>query len=247
MENKQGKKLSKRQALRDQRTRQAKNQRILIISGVAIFAVAVIALIVFTNPGITGNAGEFVRVTPIAFQNVDGTRMGDPNAKVVIELFEDFKCGACANFNEFIEPLVIEQLVNTGKVYFIFRNLPFLDDRSNVKDSDNAANAVMCASEQGEFWNYKKILFTNLNGSPGEFNSTRLVAFAESLGLDKNQFQQCLRENRYQSQIDQDIALANDLNVTGTPSLFVNGVQIRPGFVPSFEDINQAVEAALAQ
>jgi protein-disulfide isomerase len=239
---------SKRQQVREQRSRKARQQRLLVVGAIVLVVALFVGLLVI--PAIARNnapVGEFTRVTPRSLQNVDGLSMGDPNAPVKIDVFEDFKCSACQGYNENIEPLVISELVDTGKVFYTFRNFPFLDDGLAVKDSDTAANAAMCASEQNRFWDYKLILFTNLNFVSGEFSINRLQAFADSLGLDTEQFNQCLDERRFKTEIDADLALGQQMGVNGTPSVFVNGTIIKPGFVPSFEEISAAVEAEINQ
>jgi protein-disulfide isomerase len=188
-----------------------------------------------------------VQITPVPHSNEDGTALGDPNAPVKIEVFKDFQCSACKSFSQAVEPQVISELVEAGKVYYIFHQYPFMDDRSGVKDSDNGAHASMCAAEQNRFWDYKSMLFANLNYVAGEFNDKRMLAFAEALGLDMAEFESCYNDRRYQDEIDQDIALGEEYGVTGTPSIFVNGQIVKPGYVPSFEEIAQAVEAALSQ
>jgi protein-disulfide isomerase len=90
------------------------------------------------------------------------------------------------------------------------------------------------------------MLFANWNGeNQGSLRDKRLIAFAEAIGLDMNAFQACFSENRYKTQIDADLAMGNKWGVNGTPSVFVNGLLIKPGYVPEFTDIQQAVEAAL--
>ena len=138
-------------------------------------------------------------------------------------------------------------MVASGKVYYTFRHFPFLDDNAASRESDQAANASMCAAEQGRFWDYHDILFANWNSeNAGAFSDRRLVAYAETINLDMDSFNSCFEANKYKAQIDEDLAAGNRAGVTGTPSLFVNGQQLTPGFIPSFEDISQAVEAALA-
>ncbi len=239
---------SKRQQVREERARKARQQRLLVVGAIVLVVALFVGLLVI--PAIARNnapVGEFTRVTPRSLQNVDGLTMGDPNAPVKMDVFEDFKCSACQGYNENIEPLVISELVDTGKVFYTYRNFPFLDDGLAIKDSDNAAHAVMCAAEQDRFWDYKLILFTNLNFVSGEFSINRLEAFADSLGLDTEQFSQCLDERRFKAEIDSDLSLGQQMGVTGTPSVFVNGVIIKPGFVPSFEEISAAVEAQINQ
>jgi protein-disulfide isomerase len=60
-----------------------------------------------------------------------------------------------------------------------------------------------------------------------------------------NDFNGCFRENRYKAQIDQDTRDAAQLGVTGTPSVFVNRTAVTPGYVPTYEAIKAAVDAAL--
>ena len=139
---------------------------------------------------------------------------------------------------------MIKELVDTGQAYYVFYQFPFLDDRAASKDSDRSANAALCAADQGRFWDFKKLLFANQTHVAEEFSDKRLLAFADSLGLDKGKFEACYNGSSFQSQIDKDMALGRDRGITGTPTVFINGVDIAPGRVPTFEEIQQAVQAA---
>ena len=110
-----------------------------------------------------------------------------------------------------------------------------------------AALASECAAEQNRFWDYKNILYTNLNHVEGEFSDKRLAAFADSLGLNMDQFETCYGERRYSEKINQDIALGVQMGVTGTPTVYVNGEDVSPGRVPTFDQINALVIAALRE
>lgn len=237
--------LTKRQAVRDKRRQQQRRQRLIVLLVVIGAALIISGLLIL--PSLLP-AGDIVQITPQSRPMADGRNLGDPNAPVKIEVFEDFQCPSCRSYSEQIEPQIIETYVATGKVYYTFRHFPFLDDNQLRKESDQAANASMCAAEQGRFWDYHDILFANWNGeNQGAFLDNRLVAFAEALGLDMAAFNACFEENRYKTEIDADLALGKELGVSGTPSVFVNREQLTPGFVPSFADIAQAVEAALPQ
>ncbi|HEX6303967.1 MAG TPA: thioredoxin domain-containing protein, partial [Anaerolineales bacterium] len=151
-------------------------------------------------------------------------------------------------FTEDIEPLVIENYVSGGQVRYVFRHFPFLDDQAAGSESDQPASASMCAAEQGRFWDYHDMLFANWNGeNQGAFIDKRLVAFAEALNLDMDEFNACFEQNEYQDVIAEDLAAGRQAGVTGTPSVLVNGSMISPGFVPSFQDIEAAVRAELDQ
>jgi len=238
-------KMSKRQMMREKRARQARLQRLGIIGIIVVGALLVAAALVYPN---LKSVGEIVTVEPNPRPLADGTAMGDPNAPVVIDVFEDFQCPACRTYTEEIETHITETYVATGQVYYVFHQYPFLDSASINKESHQAANASMCAQEQGLFWEYHDILFANWNGeNTGAFSDRRLVAFAETLGLDMGLFTDCFKENRYRNEIQADFDLGTEMGVSGTPSIFVNRQQVTPGFIPSFDDIKQAVEAALVQ
>lgn len=238
---------SRRQQIRDQRIQKQRRQRLLTILLITGGALVIAGLLI--APSLRNSlapVGEIVQITPEARPMVDGTALGDPNAPVLIEVFEDFQCPACRTYSSDIEPLVVENYVATGKVRYVFRHYPFLDDRSTAKESDQAANASMCAAEQGKFWEYHDFLFANWNSeNAGAYSDKRLVAFAEALGLNMGDFNACFNENRYKDDIQRDVSEGTQKGVTGTPSVYVNGQILRPGFVPSYDDIVQAVEAAL--
>lgn len=248
MNQKPGKQpLSKRQMLRQQRSQEARRQKLITIGVIAVIAIIFIALIAIPQvQRANAPVGEFTRITPEVYPQENGLSIGDPNAPVKIEIFEDFKCSACQAFSQSIEPRIIAELVQTGKAYYTFHNYPFLDDNSVVKDSDISASAAMCAADQNRFYDYKKILYTNLNYVAGEFSNSRVTAFAESIGLDMDAFESCFKDDKFADKIKEDENLAAEMKVSGTPSVFVNGEQIAPGFVPSFDQINEAVQKALA-
>ena len=175
----------------------------------------------------------------------EGLTLGDVNAAAKIEVFEDFQCPSCSKFSKEIEPLVLEQLVATGKAYYIFQNFPFLDASTTTKESRGAANASLCANEQGKFWEYHDVLFANWNGeNQGAFSADHLVEFADALKLNLNDFQACVDADRYAKDVQATYENGVAMGVTGTPSVFVNGTMITPGYIPSFKDIAAAVDAA---
>ncbi len=163
---------------------------------------------------------------------------------MVVEVFSDFQCPACARFAESVEPLIVNSYVADGRVRFIYRQYPFLDDRVSRKESDQAANASMCAADQGRFWDYHDTLFANWSGeNQGAYANKRLVAMAEALNLDMGAFNSCFDDNQFEADINADLALGEQYGVNATPSIFVNGVRVES---PDPTSIQQAIEQALA-
>ena len=240
---------SLRKDMKDKRRKQSQKQRqmatLAIIGGVALL-VGLIVLSGFLKS--SAPVGDFTVITPDVHPQVNGTAMGDPNAPVRIDVFEDFQCPACQYYSENIEHQVIDNLISNGKVYYVFHNYPFLDDRAATKESDQAANASMCAADQGRFWDYHQMLYANWKGeNEGNLSDKRLTAFADALGLDIDKFSTCFKANQFKDQINADLQAGQDMGAQGTPSVFVNGKIVAPGQVPSFEEIRAAVEAALNQ
>lgn len=246
MSKKQIESTSKRQLRKEEIRRKERQQKVITLGFISVIALVLVALIVIPSVQKAANpAGEFNQITPQAYPNENGTKLGDPNAKVSIQLFEDFQCSACEVYHKQIEPDVINRIIATGMAYYEFYQYPFMDDRSVQKDSDRAAMASECAAEQNRFWDYKSMLYNNRTGIQGQFSDIRLEAFAESLNLDLQQFNSCIQSGKYQSKIDADLSLGAELGVNGTPSLFVNGIEASPGQVPTFERIMEIVQQEL--
>ncbi len=245
--------MSRRQEMRDKRRRERVRNKVVVIVLVVIGALLVTFALVWPTiqSEFFATPISVISITPQTYNApVDGTSMGSPSAPVRLDVWEDFQCPACANFSLSVMPQVIASYVDTGQVLYTFRFYPFIDNYSNTRESDQAANAAMCASEQQRFWDYQDMLFTNWDGeNDGAFADPRLVRFAEVLELNMDQFNACFDESRYQADIDRDFAALEAAGGRGTPFVMVDGVHIVSSageqYVPRFEDIAAAIEAAL--
>ena len=195
--------------------------------------------------------GTVYPITPRARFKAEGVAAGDPQAKVRIDVYEDFQCPACREYTQSLEPQIMRNEVTSGRVYYVFHSFLVIDQAtwdSPKKESHQAANAAMCAADQNRFWDYHDILFNNWTGeNVGDDTDPRLIAYAQSLNLDMQKFNACFKANSFKAKIDADIAFATKLGVDGTPSLFVNGVQVTPGYMPTYNLILQAIKDAGAK
>lgn len=247
--------MSKRQEIRARRRREQIRNRIiiilLVIAGALLVAFALI-LPSIQNATKAANATRtaenytpppVLTITPrLINAKVDGVHLGDPNAPVKVDAYEDFRCSACLYFVQNTEPLIIQNYVETGKVYYTFHNYIVIDRGDGTDASLRSANAAMCANEQGRFWDYHDTLFVNqVTEDATLFTDARLTAMAQNLKLDMTAFDQCFKARKYAGDIQKDIDQAAALGVTGTPSVFVNG-----SFISNFNQVPQAIDAALA-
>ena len=226
-----------RNELREKRSRGRRRSRIfavLIAVGTGLLLAAFLVV-----PSLQP-AGEVIIPDSFPRPQAQGSAMGDPNAPVKIEEFSDFQCSYCARFSVETEPRIVEDYVATGKVYFVYKNYAFLG-----QPSVDAAEASLCAADQGKFWEYHDILFVNQQeGDARAFSDSRLEAFAGAIGLDVAAFSECLGDNRRMDQVRQEYAEGAALGVSSTPTFFVNGREVK-GAQP-FEVFQAEIEAALA-
>ncbi len=233
--------LSKREQLREKRRRAQKQKRLLYIGIAAVLALVIAGILIY--PSLT--PVNYVMITPVVRPNEQGLSFGDPNAPVKVIEAADFQCPWCKTFTEEYEVDFISQYVDTGQVYFTYLPFSFLDqyDRRvpSLKESHAAAEAAYCANDQGRFWDYRDIIYANQTSeNAGDFTDKRLTAFAQGLGLNMSQFNDCYTSGKYQQQIIDDYNTAINYNFTQTPSFLVDGE------VVTLDKLNAAVDAALA-
>lgn len=158
--------------------------------------------------------------------------LGAQDAKLVIVEFSDFQCPKCA-----VEFPIIRQIVDKyqDKVRFIYRHFPIYDGSLLL------SQASWCAYEQDKFWSVHDRLFLNQGKINTQEDVLRLIGQS---GVDLNQFNQCMQEEKYKDQVIIDAQDGVDLGVKGTPTFFINGNRIA-GVIPEAdweEIINQALE-----
>jgi protein-disulfide isomerase len=173
---------------------------------------------------------------PLAVENM----LGDPDAPVTIIVYSDFQCIYCMNYWEDTEPQIIENYVKTGQVYYIYHSFgDFLGP-----ESATAAEAAYCAGDQDMFWDYHDLLFQNWAGEgTGDYSPDRLRGYAEELGLDANQFTDCLESGAHASTVDQDVTEGQANGIRATPSFLING-ELVEGALP-YSTFESKIKAAL--
>ena len=98
---------------------------------------------------------------------------------------------------------------------FVFRDLPL----PNHSRAAPAAEAALCAHEQGRFWAYHGRLFEN----QGALGDESLKQIAADLRLDTREFNQCVDSDKFRGAVQQSLLEANELGLGSTPSFFING------------------------
>ena len=225
-----------RNRIKKRREKEQQRRRLYWILGIA--GVAIIVALIVILPLLQGPE-EVVSPSNFDWPQAEGTGMGDPDAPVVIIEYSDFQCPFCRQFHEQTLPSIVDNHVRTGEVYFEYRHFPFIG-----RESLEAANASLCAAEQGQFWPYAAYLFANQTGeNVGAFSEARLQGIAQELGVDMDSFEQCSSRNEMADQVQADYAQALDSGVNSTPTFYVNGKQVS-GALP-YAQFQAEIEAAL--
>lgn len=205
------------------------------------------------TPSGTANAGEAAEVAPEAPVNLDEAmwaevlknpvaEMGESDAKVTMVEFTDYQCPFCARYFSDTMSQIKQNFVDTGKIRYVLRDLP-LSFHPNAKP---AALAARCAGDQEKYMEMHDALYTsqdswaNLSDPKENF-----VKLATDLGLNVGTFTSCYDDGKYNDEIDADLALANKVGASGTPTFYINGKQV-VGAQP-YSAFQTELDAALAE
>lgn len=161
-----------------------------------------------------------------------------------IVIYTDFECGACGRLHSEVEPEVRERYVATGKVQIEVRLLGAMSS-----DSTRAAEAALCAGDQGKLSEYTDALFDDYRAySEGEdidvFSVEALTSLASELDLDGAAFVSCLNGEAKKAEVEENMNMAQADGVSTLPALLVGNVTIQ-GRKP-LETYVQAIDQALA-
>jgi len=173
---------------------------------------------------------------------------GNADAPVIMIEFSDFQCPFCLRFYEQTLPAIIENYVDTGKVKFVYRDLPLDSLHPNARPVHIAAE---CADEQGKFWDYHDMLFDNQSEwgrLPAADLQNTLTQYASDLGLESASFETCLESDAIADEVNKDTLDAARYGATGTPAFFIGNE--KDGFIKlsgaqPYQTFQAAIDAQL--
>jgi protein-disulfide isomerase len=139
-----------------------------------------------------------------ALTNVRGS--GD----ITVVEYSDTECPFCKRFHPTMQKVVEEY---DGKVAWGYKHFPLL---SLHPKAQRESEATECAAEQKKFWEYTDLLFEKTPAN-NKLEDDQLFAFADEVGLDRKQFDDCLESGKYTEKVKADTAEAQQMGGTGTP------------------------------
>jgi protein-disulfide isomerase len=144
-------------------------------------------------------------------------RMGAKFPRVTILEFVDYACGPSRKFAPALNEVMTK---HAGEVALVIRHLPLHGGPSAF-----AARAAVCASGQGKFEPYHRLLMSH-----AMLQRDSLVLYASRVGVpDTIAFRTCMGRDATASVVAADVSDANTLGVKGTPTILVNGEEYAGG------------------
>jgi protein-disulfide isomerase len=190
-----------------------------------------------------------VKTTPPDIAS-SGQVLGDPNAPATVDVYSDFRCTGCFAFAMEIEPNIVKDYVATGKAKLVYHDYVIIDHLTGGTESRDAANAALCAADQGKFWLFHDWLFTNQSAQEknGYMTIDRLLYMGKAAGLNMATFEPCVRQGSHLDQVAAEESAAPS-GVSSTPTIFVNGTKVEnpngANYIPTYDDIKAAIEGVL--
>lgn len=147
---------------------------------------------------------------------------GDLTGVPVVDIWEDFQCPVCARFTQ-TNGDYIEKLIEEKKAKVVYHTLSFLGPESVL-----AANAAACSSDENKFLGFHKAFYANLPAeNSGAVTSDYLIALGQGVGITSDKFKSCVANLEYSGWVNNVAASGSEQNVNSTPTVFVNGKEIR--------------------
>jgi protein-disulfide isomerase len=157
---------------------------------------------------------------------------GPKDAPVVLIEFSDYECPRCAEIQSLVKQVLAAY---PTKVRMVSREFPL----SRHVYARKAAQAALCAFEQGKYWEYTALLYKNQLA----LDESYLMQYAALVGMDKANLAAHLKSGFHEKAVQEDLDEGLQVGVNGTPTFFINGKRLEDR---SFEGFKQAIDRALA-
>lgn len=188
--------------------------------------------------------------------------LGNPNAPIKIVEYSDTACPFCKMFHATMRK-VMNEYGKSGKVAWVYRHFPIdkpgtrPDGSALHPNSGNEAEATECANALGgneKFWGFINKVYeitpSVTQTTPDGLDQKQLPIIAKSLGLNVDDFNNCLVSKKFRDKIDTQYNDGLNLGIEGTPTSFIvsKGKQtIKIEGAQSYENIKQAIDALIKE
>lgn len=165
---------------------------------------------------------------------------GNKDSKVVLVEYGDFQCPGCGAAHPTIKSLSEKY---ESQMAFVYRNFPLTNIHPNARAAAAAAEA---AGKNDKYWEMHNTIFENQDAwssaSTGERGAI-FAGYAEQVGLKKEEYDKTMADQSamINKKINFDIALGRKVNVTGTPTFYLNGKKLSDTDFGSIESLEKVL------
>jgi len=226
--------------LRAEAERKAARNRVMLVGSIVIVAVLVIVGVTVLVRTLQNQQDEKVAAqsappanlyTPTdQKKNVPGILIGQPTAKVTVDMYEDFQCPVCKQF-ESTDGALLKQYADAGKVKLIYHPVAILDRASSTEYSSRSgsAAAAVLAIAPKSFPAYHTALFDNQPPENGDgLPDSTLIQLATSAGVPEAQISSAITGQKYRGWITKVTdQFTKDFAPGATPTVVINGTQLK--------------------
>ncbi|MBT4884893.1 MAG: DsbA family protein [Legionellales bacterium] len=143
------------------------------------------------------------------FQGTNLPTLGNPEGTTILVEFLDYQCGHCKTMST-----TVKNLIGQNKnLKVIVKELPILGEESSY-----AAKVALAANEQGKFAEVHTALLNNTE----KLTNQVVESIAKSQGVDWSKIETALQSNLIEKELDQVFAIAQQLNIMGTPAFIIS-------------------------
>jgi len=206
-----------------------KRQKRKKIKNWSIFGVIILIILALIIVKVVNNANYIDPGTPKPI-------LGNPDAKVILIEFGDLQCPACSLSHPEVKQIIKDY---SDKIKYEFHHFPLVNIH---KYAYKASQAAECANDQGKFYEYIDIAYSNQKS----LSTNSLKKYALSLNLDTISFNNCLDSGAKKDEINRDLNEALSLRLKGTPTFLVNGKEVQRQIGLSlYESLQKVIESEL--
>lgn len=231
---------------RKEREQQKKRQRnITILIAVAVVAVVAVILILLINgpaeaPIPTTSAALYANI-PQSTTQEGFPVLGDSSAPVKMTEYSSFDCPHCEEFHASAIPALVDR-VRKNELQITY--IPVYGT-GGIPNGQGAAEAAICAGQQGKFWEFHDALFSWQTAYENTaFSQGRLTAGIANLGIDQSKWNSCMGSSLPGDVVAAAEKAGQEQNIPGTPTILINGTVVSSADLTS---VNAAIDQALAQ
>lgn len=153
-------------------------------------------------------------------KGVTGPSKGPKDSPVTIVEFGDLQCPACKAAQPTIEKLVADE----PNARFVFQNFPL--EMHNWAAKAAAYSDCVGRASNDAFWKFVPKAYETQQDITAENADEKLTALADAAGVKGSEIAACAAKPETKARVDASIALGKSVDVTGTPTLFINGRKV---------------------